>query len=95
MTTQNHQEVINMRLDALEQDVKSLNQSVFNDNPSIKDRVFANELGISTVKESINSIAEIMREQVADKKKLTLVIWGGALAFIGSALTVILSTLIG
>ena len=93
-----HYEIINLRIEAVERDIKSLKVAVFEGDqrtPSMKDRIFTNEMGLTTVKESINAIADIMREHVSDKKKLMWALWGGAITYLLSALGVVLMVIIG
>ena len=91
-------ELCKLRVSGIEQKVESLFVAMFHgDNryPAIKDRVFANELALTTVKASINSIADVMREQANDKKKLMLVIWGGSITFFCSSVLMLVTKLLG
>ena len=86
-------ELCKLQIVGMEKQIDSLIIAVFKGDSrdrSIKDRVYATEFELSTVKESINSIAKVMREQASDKKKLMLVLIGGSIASIGSAISILM-----
>jgi len=86
------------RIEHLEEGVMTLNTAVFNGDArdrSIKDRTYANEVALSAVRQSIDGIAQHMRQQESDKRKLMLVVIGGSLTFFSSAVLMIVSKFMG
>ena len=83
MTQENKNcELCKRRISELEKRAEILDVAIFKGDTrdrSIKDRVYGLEFTMLTVEKSINAIAQAMRDQNADKKKLMIVIWGGAI----------------
>jgi len=99
MTQENKNcELCKRRISELEKRAEILDVAIFKGDTrdrSIKDRVYGLEFTMLTVEKSINAIAQAMRDQNADKKKLMIVIWGGAITFLCSSILLLISNFIG
>lgn len=93
-----HCEAHEQKILNIERRVETLETAVFKGDSldkSLKDRVYATEFGLKAMGKSIEGIANHMREQAADKRKLMLVIIGGSLTFLGSSILQFINNILG